>query len=77
MENQVFIQYSGIWGNPGTIFFSSGYWGPAFNETTMGNDGFVTAWCAGMKSQTREECYPPQLAGSGWDKSEALCWSNV
>lgn len=58
MKNQMFIQYSGIWGSPGTFFFSSGYWGPAFNETTMGNDGFVTAWCAGMKSQTREECYP-------------------
>jgi hypothetical protein len=58
MNNQVFIQYSGIWGSPGTFFFSSGYWGPAFNETSMGNDGFITAWCAGMKSPKRTECFP-------------------
>jgi hypothetical protein len=32
-EGQVFIQYSGLWGSPGRLFMTSGYWGPAFNET--------------------------------------------
>jgi hypothetical protein len=59
LNNQVFIQYSGIWGSPGTLFGTSGYWGPTFNETDMGNDGFVKAWCSGMTSSTRsQECYP-------------------
>jgi hypothetical protein len=33
LNDQVFIQYSGIWGSPGGLFSFSGYWGPAFNET--------------------------------------------
>jgi hypothetical protein len=32
-NGQVFIQYSGLWGSPGRLFMTSGYWGPAFNET--------------------------------------------
>jgi hypothetical protein len=32
-NGQVFIRYSGLWGSPGAWFFTSGYWGPAFNET--------------------------------------------
>ncbi len=32
-NGQVFIQYSGLWGSPGRLFITSGYWGPAFNET--------------------------------------------
>lgn len=32
-NDQVFIQYSGLWGSPGKLFITSGYWGPAFNET--------------------------------------------
>jgi hypothetical protein len=59
LNNQVFIQYSGIWGSPGTLFGTSGYWGPAFNETEIGSDNFIKAWCAGMTSSTRDqECYP-------------------
>lgn len=59
LNNQVFIQYSGIWGSPGTFFGTSGYWGPAFNETDMGNDGFIKAWCSGITSSTRNrECFP-------------------
>ena len=30
---QVFIQYAGLWGSPHRTFLTSGYWGPAFNET--------------------------------------------
>lgn len=61
MNGQVFIQYSGIWGSPGTFDFTSGYWGPAFNETGMREDGFITAWGAGMVGDAdliRRECYP-------------------
>jgi hypothetical protein len=44
MPGALFIQYSGIWGSPETFFFTSGYWDPAFNETEMASDGFITAW---------------------------------
>jgi hypothetical protein len=42
--------------------FTSGYWGPAYNETDMRADGFVTAWCAGHKNPqaalgTLKECF--------------------
>jgi hypothetical protein len=32
-NGQMFVQYSGLWGSPGKLFITSGYWGPAFNET--------------------------------------------
>jgi len=32
-NGQTFVQYSGLWGSPGSLFLTSGYWGPAFNET--------------------------------------------
>ncbi|HMX25085.1 MAG TPA: hypothetical protein PKC13_05605, partial [Blastocatellia bacterium] len=32
-NQQVFIQYAGLWGAPAHLFITSGYWGPAFNET--------------------------------------------
>lgn len=32
-HGQVFVKYSGLWGSRRTLFFMSGYWGPAFNET--------------------------------------------
>jgi hypothetical protein len=32
-NGQAFIQYSGLWGSKGRLFLTSGYWGPAFNET--------------------------------------------
>jgi hypothetical protein len=64
MNRQAFIQYSGLWGSPSrfpdlpTFFFSSGYWGPAFNETGMRSDGFITAWCDGIRVPTQQECFP-------------------
>ena len=59
MNGQVFIQYSGIWGSPGLINQTSGYWGPAFNETGMRADGFITAWCDGILNvDVGRECYP-------------------
>jgi hypothetical protein len=47
-NGQIFVRYSGLWGSPGTFFGTSGYWGPAFNETGMHDDGYTTAWCDGM-----------------------------
>jgi hypothetical protein len=63
MNGQLFLQYSGLWGSPGTFYQSSGYWGPAFNETAIRQDGFVVAWCRGTRNPERtvngvRECYP-------------------
>ncbi len=59
MNGQVFIRYSGLWGSPGRFYFTSGYWGPAYNETSERRDGFITAWCAGMAGplDLRKECW--------------------
>jgi hypothetical protein len=60
LNGQLFVRYSGLWGSPGVLFGTSGFWGPAYNETSMRADGFVTAWCDGMpRALAREECYPP------------------
>jgi hypothetical protein len=32
-NGQLFVQFSGLWGSPGKLFMTTGYWGPAFNET--------------------------------------------
>jgi hypothetical protein len=32
-NRQAFIQYAGLWGAVRRLFITSGYWGPAFNET--------------------------------------------
>jgi len=69
-----FLTYSGLWGSVGFNFrralpglgvpnVDSGYWGPAYNETGMRADGFVTAWCAGIADETKtvgavRECFP-------------------
>jgi hypothetical protein len=42
--------------------FTSGYWGPAFNETGRTEAGYITAWCAGHVNPERarngrRECY--------------------
>jgi hypothetical protein len=63
LNGQLFLRYSGLWGSPGVFYQSSGYWGPAFNETDLADDGFVVAWCRGMLDYQREldgtrECYP-------------------
>lgn len=63
MNGQLFVRYSGLWGSPGVLYGTSGYWGPAFNETGMTDDGFVTAWCAGMAGAALEaECYAPTVS---------------
>ena len=63
LNEQRFIQYSGLWGSPGMLFAWSGYWGPAYNETDLRADGFVTAWCAGMVgANVASECFAPNDA---------------
>ena len=72
-----FLQYSGLWGPRETGWWfprlRSGYWGPAFNETGMAGDHFITAWCEGMAKSLRErslddnaqslrECYPTNVS---------------
>ena len=68
-----FLQYSGLWGTreTGSWFprLRSGYWGPAFNETGMGRDQFIAAWCEGIARSLRErtigrlrECYPTNVS---------------
>jgi hypothetical protein len=46
------LRYSGLWGTRENSalyrFYRSGYWGPAFNETGLRKDGFVSAWCEGI-----------------------------
>jgi hypothetical protein len=67
LNGQVFIQYSGIWGSPGTLFEFSGYWDPAYNETGMvpkpddnSPPEFITAWGNGVApdyARVRREWY--------------------
>jgi len=59
LNGQVFLRYTGLWGSPGMLFMTSGYWGPALNESRKAADGFRSAWCMGMTGPNlREECYP-------------------
>jgi hypothetical protein len=58
MNGQAFVRYAGLWGSPGVFYATSGFWGPAYNETSLRADGFVSAWCEGMAHPSREECYP-------------------
>jgi hypothetical protein len=62
MNGQDFVRYSGLWGSPGIFFGTSGFWGPAFNETSMRPDGFISAWCEGMQNPPEAECYPDATA---------------
>ncbi len=67
------LQYSGLWGSresSGVLaYYRSGYWGPAFNETGMRQDGFMSAWCEGIakpmtdaaRVAVRRECYPSRI----------------
>lgn len=68
MKGMEFIRYSGLWGRPSRFtwpsflyYINSAYWGPAFNETGM-CDGFIKAWCGGMKDPSEEECYPADVS---------------
>ena len=58
------LRYSGLWGTRESSglykYYRSGYWGPAFNETSLRSDGFVAAWCEGIAHvglAIDKECY--------------------
>jgi hypothetical protein len=64
------LQYSGLWGTreKSGLYptYRSGYWGPAFNETGMSEDGFLSAWCSGIAltdsdRRLHEECYAAKV----------------
>ncbi len=61
LHDQLFVAYSGLWGSPGFLYVTGGYWGPAFNETSM-RGRYVTAWCMGMTGARAErECSPSRV----------------
>jgi hypothetical protein len=47
-HGQVFVKYSGLWGSRRSLFFMSGYWGPAFNETGAQCSDGASAYTPGM-----------------------------
>lgn len=56
-NNQVFIQYAGLWGAPARLFITSGYWGPAFNETgALCEDGSTTYRASPICSANPARC---------------------
>ena len=64
---QPFLRYSGLWGSPGVTYINSGYWGPAYNETSRREDGFIEGWCGGAADPEKahdgiHECYPDDLS---------------
>ena len=55
-NRQVFIQYSGLWGAPHKWFLTSGYWGPAFNETGALCEDGRAAYRASLGCGARADC---------------------
>lgn len=58
LNQNIFIQYSGLWGSPARRFDSAGYWGPAYHHSGMLETSFISAWGLGMLDPPREEVYP-------------------
>ena len=58
-NGQIFIQYSGLWGAPARLSMTSGYWGPAFNETgALCHDG-APAYGSYLRPRARSaQCVP-------------------
>jgi hypothetical protein len=65
-NGQIFVRYSGLWGRLGALFMTSGYWGPAFNETG--------ATCAnGVAAYLPYLLRPAQRQGCGPIRINAWC----
>ena len=61
MQGMEFLRYSGLWGTRKTGlfgFYRSGYWGPAYNETSLRKDNFISAWCEGIRDPNRQVVLP-------------------
>jgi len=64
-DGQAFIQYSGLWGAPGRMFMTSGYWGPAFNETGATCRGGAPAYASYLRPRAKsDQCLP--LTMNAW-----------
>ena len=54
---QSFIRYPGLWGEPHRLYSTSGYWGPAFNETGAlcedGQRAYGTSLACGLRQSCR------------------------
>ena len=55
-NGQTFIQYAGLWGSPHRLFVTSGYWGPAFNETGAVCDDGRNAYRMSLSCGARSNC---------------------
>jgi hypothetical protein len=63
MKGMEFILFSGLWGTREAGFlgyYRSGYWGPAFNNSSLREDGFFAAWCEGS-SEPLKEVWRPEI----------------
>jgi hypothetical protein len=65
-NGQVFVQYSGLWGAHGGLFMTSGYWGPAFNETDAQCESGTPAYRPYLRR-------PAERAGCGRIYVKAWC----
>jgi hypothetical protein len=63
-NGQVFIQYSGLWGTPHRLFVTSGYWGPAFNETVAVCDNGRPAYRVSLWCGAESNC--PRMMHTAW-----------
>lgn len=57
-NGQVFIQYSGLWGARRRLFMTSGYWGPAFNETDASCADGSAAYRSYIRRADNATCAP-------------------
>jgi hypothetical protein len=63
-NGQVFVQYSGLWGAPHRWFVTSGYWGPAFNETGAVCDNGRSAYRISLRCGAESAC--PRIVHTAW-----------
>jgi hypothetical protein len=63
-NGQVFVQYAGLWGAPHRWFVTSGYWGPAFNETGAVCDNGRAPYRIGLGCGAESAC--PRIVHTAW-----------
>jgi hypothetical protein len=63
-NGQVFVRYSGLWGTPHRLFITSGYWGPAFNETAAACPDGRAAYGYGVTCNAASRC--PRIFHTAW-----------
>ena len=58
-NGQDFVKYSGLWGASRKLFLSSGYWGPAFNETDAQCSDGTVAYGPGFNPRAKSPSCTP------------------